>query len=352
MAKKYNTLVFVGRFQPLHLGHVHVIETAKKLAENVIVVIGSAFASRNIRNPFTFEERVQMVHGACGDEIIAVPARDYPYNDTKWIANVKERVAEAMVANDIDPNGNIGLIGYSKDETSYYLKLFPGWKSESVGSLKVDCVDVDATPIREKFLNALWIPYWYEKRLPASSMEFIRRIISCGKFDADHISGFDDLFEDFEMVKAYKRQWEAAPYPPTFVTVDSIVTVSGHILLVKRKASPGKGLTALPGGFLNPKETLLQGSVRELREETKLKVPEQVIFGSLKGQFTFDAPNRSSRGRTITTAFHFDLGNQEKLPKVRGADDAEKAFWKPLNELDSTEMFEDHLHIIEHFTGI
>ncbi len=58
---------------------------------------------------------------------------------------------------------------------------------------------------------------------------------------------------ELEHVKAYKKAWEAAPYPVKHVTVDAVVEQSGHVLVVKRRAEPGKGLLALikdDGGFL------------------------------------------------------------------------------------------------------
>ena len=58
---------------------------------------------------------------------------------------------------------------------------------------------------------------------------------------------------------AYKARWRTAPYAPIFCTVDALVQTGGHVLLVRRGGYPGKGLWALPGGFLEPRERLLQG---------------------------------------------------------------------------------------------
>ncbi len=60
----------------------------------------------------------------------------------------------------------------------------------------------------------------------------------------------------------------------------------------------------------------------------------------------FDDPNRSSRGRTITNAYYIKLNNDVKLPKVKGADDADKAKWIPVEKLRRDEMFEDHYSVI------
>ena len=62
MAYKYDLAVFIGRFQPAHLGHMQVIKLALKSAENVLVLIGSAGEARSHRNPFYFDEQIGRAH--------------------------------------------------------------------------------------------------------------------------------------------------------------------------------------------------------------------------------------------------------------------------------------------------
>lgn len=342
---KYDALVFIGRFQPFHNGHKAIIDAALEQAKEVIVVVGSSFAARNIRNPFTFDERRQMIKSVFPQENVkVVPVSDYPYDDNKWVAAVQNVVHGALKWS-ADPI-RIGLIGHEKDGTSFYLKIFPTW-----GNVSVPNVDgINATDIRKcLFENGRDAIITHDRIAfftPPETQDVLRKVSLTKEWAV--------LEQEYQMVKKYKEAWKAAPFPPTFMTVDAVVVQSGHILLVKRGDMPGKGLWALPGGFLNQEETMLDGAIRELKEETKIKVPVPVLKGSIKASKTFDAPNRSARGRTITQAFFIDLGFAEELPKVKGSDDAEKAFWVPLHEVmkQRDKFFEDHLFIIDHFVSI
>ena len=330
-----DALVFIGRFQPFHNGHKAVVEAALEQAKEVVIVVGSSFAARNIRNPFTFEERKTMIKSVFpSDNVKVVPVSDYPYDDNKWM-NAIQKVVDAAVPNAVD----VGLIGHSKDSTSYYLEIFPRWKDHVEVS---DVGGINATDIRKVFFEMPNTPFM-PNTLPSGVGTTLGNILTSNSFDT--------LRAEYAMIKKYKEAWKSAPFPPTFMTVDAVVVQSGHLLLVKRGDMPGKGLWALPGGFLNQDETMLDGAIRELREETKIKVPVPVLKGSIKESKTFDAPNRSTRGRTITQAFHIDLGVGE-LPKVKGADDAEKAFWVPFNKVKQEKMFEDHFFIIDSFLNI
>ena len=125
MSKEYDTLVFIGRFQPLHMGHVAVINQALSLANQVVIVVGSAFSSRSPKNPFTFAERKDMIEAtfhsaACYEQRLKVVPVSDTKNDDRWITSVRRAVGGAF-----SKTGKIGLIGFGKDESSYYLKLFP-----------------------------------------------------------------------------------------------------------------------------------------------------------------------------------------------------------------------------------
>lgn len=342
--KSFDFLVFIGRFQPFHQGHFAVIEAGLKLAEQMIILCGSAHQPRSVRNPWTVPEREAMIRGsvvaADNSRLHIAPLMDIVYNNASWVRNVQATVNGIVTAQHGIPHKppRIGLIGHSKDQSSYYLNLFPQWEAVAVESYQ----GISATPIREAIFSdqggveARMLP----QSVQASMAEF--RLTDA----------YDLVKSEYEFVAKYKQAWSAAPYAPTFVTVDSVVVQSGHVLMVERKARPGKGLMALPGGFVDLDETLLDACLRELREETRLKVPVPVLKGSIKGQQVFDDPNRSARGRTITHAFYIELEANKTLPKVKGGDDAKHAMWVPLANLDPSSIFEDHYFIIQELTGL
>jgi bifunctional NMN adenylyltransferase/nudix hydrolase len=155
------------------------------------------------------------------------------------------------------------------------------------------------------------------------------------------------------MLKSYRQAWAAAPYAPTFVTVDLVLRCADHVLLIQRAKDPGQGLWALPGGFVEPRDTLYQSAVRELEEETGLRLLPETLTLASRGVAVFDHPDRSQRGRTISHTHYFDLGERE-LPEVQGADDAARARWVPVTALVAMEeeFFDDHFHMLDRFLGL
>lgn len=331
MSKLYDMSVVIGRFQPFHNGHLALVKEAAKYSNKILILIGSAYAAPNIKNPFTFEERADVIAKSLYKEniwnIVIQPLADFTYNDELWVQNVQRLVSLETESN------NIALVGHTKDESSFYLKLFPQWDTIEVEPFHNT---LSSTQIREKLFkhNAL------VNSVPEPVELQILKKNSTGELDI--------FKEEYAFIEKYKKSWENAPYAPTFWTTDAVVIQQGHILMVVRGAMPGKGLWALPGGFVDTKEYTKDACIRELREETKLKVPTPVLKGSIVHEQVFDAPSRSLRGRTITMAFLFHLTNYENgLPKVKGGDDAAFAKWVPLSELKEQNCYEDHYHIIQ-----
>lgn len=340
LQKKFKIAVIIGRFQPFHKGHLALFRKAEEVAEETLVLLGSSESCRSVKNPLTWTEREQVIRSALEKEnlyheVYCEPIRDYWYNNAKWVEDVRSVISDYS-------KEHVALVGFHKDETSDYLKWFkPNFELINVNPVCYDDgLPVSAIELRNAELEGLSSQREYPHYF-SDMQEVIKPSI------------LNNLREEYAYIKAYKESWSMAPFPPTFMCSDALVIQSGHVLMIRRGDHPGKGLFALPGGYIGQNETGLTASIRELREETGLKVPEKVLIGSLFAERTFDAPERSLRGRTFTMAYGFKLDDSEALPKVKGRDDAEKALWIPFETLRKmrSQVFEDHFDMIDWFLG-
>ena len=151
----FDYLIFIGRFQPFHLAHQAVIEQALQHSKSVIILLGSAQPERTLKNMFSVAERQQMIRDAFSPEqqqrIYFAGLIDV-YNDVKWTAMVKQVVHEIIAEhspNINNENNKVGLIGHFKDQSSYYLALFPEWPLVELDNYFY----LSATPIRENYLR-------------------------------------------------------------------------------------------------------------------------------------------------------------------------------------------------------
>ena len=128
-------------------------------------------------------------------------------------------------------------------------------------------------------------------------------------------------------------------YPRPAVTADCVVMTKEplpKVLLIQRGADPFKGAWAFPGGFMNMEETTEECAIRELEEETGLKVTTVHQIGA------YTKVDRDPRGRTITVAYLAIIDSPEE---VKGQDDAANAEWFPITELPHLAF--DHYDIMQ-----
>lgn len=113
-----------------------------------------------------------------------------------------------------------------------------------------------------------------------------------------------------------------------------------QVLLIKRKNEPFKDYWALPGGYVEEGESLVQGALRELKEETGitgLKLTQVAAFGD---------PGRDPRGWQVTVGFYTITDNDW----AEAGDDAKDAKWFPAGPIISNGYLDlacDHREIIQ-----
>ena len=113
-------------------------------------------------------------------------------------------------------------------------------------------------------------------------------------------------------------------YPRPAMTADVVALLLDEgglrVLFIRRGNEPFKGDWALPGGFCEPTETVLQAAARELTEETGVRDVPLEELGS------FSTPGRDPRGWTITVA-HLGFLPADRGGEAVGSDDASEAAW-------------------------
>lgn len=365
--KDYDYAVYIGRFQPFHYGHLHCVSEALAQVRKLIIVIGSVGQARSIRNPWSFAERKQMIRGSMTrsqlSRTIFVGVADSLYEPGQWRAAVRTDVNAAIFN---DQNGlqnsqapTVALIGHFRDCTSQYLKQFPEWKTISVN----DCQQIHATQIRSGWFDAIMadaqqanrvntkkikgnmLQQWSDisrSTLSSKSIEWMKAF--AGSAEAQ------TLATEAKFIKHNQAQYSDLQWPVIHVTADAVVVQNDKVLMIKRKRFPGRGLWALPGGFVNANERIEDAILRELKEETCFGLSAQSLAKFKIAEHVFDDPNRSSRGRTITHAGLILLADNVDC-SVEAADDASQVQWVSLKNLDAKryEVFEDHFYIIRYF---
>lgn len=310
-----------------HNGQLSIIRKALEQTDELIIVLGSSFKARTPKNPFTHEERAQMITLSLDEDqagrVHFVPMRDF-YDDDRWVSEVQKAVLT------ITQGKPVTLFGHKKDVTGYYQDNFPEWGYFDAGHLP----GYDSTTFRKAFFSEASPSGALSALAPYTSPKIIDYLYAWAQFPyrKEMIAYQRSIDEDLEKYDDNIN-----------VSADAIVTCQGKILVMRRRNHPGKNTIALPGGFVEKNERAFQSALRELEEETTLKIPLVLARHSLVGERVFDDPMRSERKRIITHTFHFDL-KAETLPEVRSTEESKDPFWLDFNDMEGleSEFFEDH----------
>lgn len=140
-----------------------------------------------------------------------------------------------------------------------------------------------------------------------------------------------------EIAKMAKYEYD---YPRPALTADCVVFgLDGDgtkVLLIERGQEPCKGKWAFPGGFMQMDETAEECAVRELEEETGLRLKQIRQVGAYSGV------DRDPRGRVVTVAYYA----LTSVTAVKGSDDAARAQWFALDKVPPLAF--DHDLILRH----
>lgn len=342
----FDAAIYIGRFEPVHNGHLALLRQALTSAGQVVVVLGSAWQARSPKNPFTWQERRAMLQDALGAgeraRVHLLPVRDY-YNQAVWVDAVRKGVAQCIPA-----GARVALIGHFKDASSSYLGAFCGWELMPVARQG----PIDASAIRDAYFGAT------PDALTAALAPLAGHIPPATRAALAHLActpQYRALQRDWQLLRACRAAWDAAPCAPVFVGSQAVLRWRDQVLLTRRAKPPGAGLLALPGVRMAARETVWQSCLRALAGQAGCALPEARLRAALQAVTVFDHPDRSQRGRTLAHAHYFDLEHRPlPAPAMQTGADALPLQWTPISALPALEeeFFEDHFHMLDHFLGI
>lgn len=333
------TAVYIGRFQPFHKGHEHVVKCAlaDHRIDKLIILVGSSNKARSSKNPWSYQERADMIKACFPEGNVEVrPCRDYMYPELEKEALWNEQV-RSLIGKDCKY-----IVGYEKDDSSHYLHNFPELEFVGVSVYRENTLGqgLNATNIRKQYFNKF-------------STETIAGTIplECLSIVEEQVINYPALQEEYYGLLKEKLDFQNYPYPASLNSCvsDNVVYKDGKVLLIKRGGVIGHGLYALAGGHKDNNETHLQAALKELVEETSINVDKETLQGCLVANKLFDHPNRNLGVTKPSQVFLFDLSSIETPVTVCADDDAMGTFWVDVRELSSLEnlFHDDHYDIIQ-----
>lgn len=184
-------IVYIGRFQPFHNGHLkQIVDTIKNFeVENnhvrLVMLLGCNNDGRTLKNPFTFDERKTMIIDSISKElrhkIVIEPIHDIP-SDNEWTYNVIQIVNKYKYDYLKD---DVYLIGDADEKSSHYLDFFEPWVYIGDRSTGEHASDVRAAYFKrvhqtweDHTLNSVYLNIAGIKTLvPEGTYNFLNRMI-------------------------------------------------------------------------------------------------------------------------------------------------------------------------------
>mgnify|MGYP000267988673 CR=1 FL=1 len=159
------TAIVIGRFQPFHNGHLAIVKYAAANFKKIIIVLGSCNNARTKKNVWYAQERIHMILNSLSKQIASrvsfIESNDYP-DDKDWESTIKESVNEIH-----SEDSEITILGHYKDESSYYLNIFPYWHLSLLPSF---FEGLNSTDIREAYFSGITPDPAY---LPSGTIDFL-----------------------------------------------------------------------------------------------------------------------------------------------------------------------------------
>lgn len=337
--EKFDATVFIGRFQPIHIGHLKTIQYALSISKKLILIVGSHKSAPSGRQPWSTDERIHMMELALSPaerkKISFVAIRDRLYTEIVWNQNILQEVYRVLnPKNTKDAEDfSIALVGHDKDATSYYLKNFPHWKFIDTGNYD----NLNSTDFRKSYFLSQKPNYSCIPKKTKVWLEKFRQTKS-----------FQNIKSEMRWIKKEK----SLALDTLVFESHCLVLCGNYILLTKRKSQPGRNLFSLPGGTLNENEEKKHGAHRYLKEQTNIQLAKEKLdyFFTLEEDFNY--PQRNPIYRSRTRVFFYQM-HFAPCPNIHPGGEAKEVHWIMLDNLPLLEnqFYSDHYQILQILLG-
>lgn len=357
----YDAGLMLGRFQIVTLGHLAGVIAMATAARLCAIGVGSANQSRDTRNAWSAQERIEMWRAALPSEILERTrffAQEDLGNSLRWASAVENRMARVLRDEGLDPDSaDIALFGHRKDATSFYLDDFPNWILEQLPNID----GINASDLRDTYLRMDDFEAWAQTargRVPEGVIAWLGDFRDSDEFEMLHeeASRQDKAAEPWR--RRETRDGPGLPHDVIFNHATAVVVQGNRVLMQRRSTFPGKGYWALPEAPMHLREGEVQAAMRITLERTGIDVSETVLRKALKDSWTRTDPHRTAWGRTIAFPSVFLLEPVPKgrtpeerrksmaLPRVRASDDTAFFTFDEVRRMRS-EIYADHAIIID-----
>ncbi len=162
MSEKWRTGLYVGRFQPVHKGHIYAVDYALKKVKELIIGIGSAQFSHRNENPFTAGERFAMLRSGLDENNIS--------RENYWIIPIPDTLIHSLWTAQVTSFTPKFEVVFTNDPLSSELFTEAHIPVREIPLMNRG--NYSATVIRQKILNG---ERW-EDLTPKSVARFIKKI--------------------------------------------------------------------------------------------------------------------------------------------------------------------------------
>lgn len=315
--------IVIGRFQPVHWGHLDLIDKARKDNDSTLVILGSVNRLPDFKNPLTPDERQGLLEKLlyAGDDCVIQRQNDRPTDD-EWVQDIVARVNNI----EEDPT-QVTLYCAKKDEEFY--------RSNFIYNVEtVDTRSISATDVRHAWYHkSLWT---VEDDVPQATLDLLNE------------------FPDFEI---YRKEWETGremafkkkeghPFGNPLEPVSFAVIVQDNKILTGfRGGDRGYGTPGLPGGYVENTESTLQACMRETKEEMGIDLEMLIITGQAVCMAQAVEENLDDIGtRTIGINYLFVIKPEVDLEITVDGEETLDYQWIPLRDIleEKTLLFYNH----------